>query len=231
MKPGHWRMSVHFPDRLGTIVPVDVADGQTEVVVRVVVGKPGVLRGRVDAGDTGAPLPHMVMPDLPDDAQLPQWARPHGPKMVGAARVAADGTFEFPDVVPGRWRVWTQENGWVGEGFADVPAGGEGTCVVTLTRPGTLTFQLASQPPSAAVECWVGGENAPMRRRAIGNFAQGKYPKLECALVPGRWRWRVSFPVAGSWGTAHVVAETQEGELTVVAGETVVVDVPVVAKR
>jgi RNA polymerase sigma factor (sigma-70 family) len=230
MKPGRWNLWLHVPDRLGRVARVEVPDAQVDVAVRVVVEKPGVVRGRVDVGDTGAPMPQMVVPALADGTELKDWAYPHGPKMVRAARVAADGTFEFPEVMPGRWRIFTPGVDFVGEGFADVPAGGEGACVVRMTQTGTVALRLAAASPTKTVECWFGREDAPLRKWASRSVSTDGRTALESRLAPGRWRWRVSFPSEGSWGLVRVAAETQEGEVLVTAGQTVRVEVPVVPK-
>jgi hypothetical protein len=150
--------------------------------------------------------------------------------MVGAARVAADGTFEFPEVIPGRWRIFTPTGDFVGEGFADVPAGGEGTCIVRMTQTGTVSLRLAAASPSRSVECWFGRDGAPLRRWASRSVSANGSTALESKLPPGRWRWRVSFPSDGSWGLVRVVAETQEGDVLVTAGQTALIDVAVVPK-
>jgi len=231
VKTGHWQLWLRVPGRIGAVVPVEVAEGQTEVALRIVVGRPGKLRGRVDVGDTGAPLPTMVMPSSALDYWgLPEWARPHGAKVIGAAKVESDGTFEFPNVMPGQWRVWVRENGFVGEGVADVPAGGEGTTVVVLSRAAKASFRLGAESPSDIVRVEFAQGDGPWRTVLYQGGAKSKATTFEASLLAGAYRWRVTFPADNFVGTTHVAALPASGEVTLVAGETTIVNVPVVLK-
>jgi hypothetical protein len=69
-----------------------------------------------------------------------------------------------------------------------------------------------------------------MRRWISGRAGPGKQPALECALVPGRWRWRVSFSAPNSYAMRNPVADMQEGVVDAAPGETAVVEVAVVPK-
>lgn len=231
VKRGRWQLWLRVPNRIGAVVPVDVAEGQTEVALRIVVGRPGKLRGRVDVSDTGAALPSMVMPSSALDYWgLPQWATPHGPNMHGAAKVEADGTFEFPNVMPGQWRVWVRENGFVGEGIADVPAGGEATTVVALSRAAKASFRLDAESPSDDVRVEFAQGDGPWRTVLYQGGAKSKTTTFEASLLAGAYRWRVTFPADNFAGTTHVAALPASGEVTLVAGETTIVNVPIVLK-
>jgi len=91
------------------------------------------------------------------------------------------------------------------------------------------SFRLAAASPSDRLEVHVAIGDAPMR--CVGSLGgmKGKTCRDDVTLAPGRYRWRVTFP-ADEFVTERTAARTAEGEVTVVAGETAVVDVPVVAK-
>jgi hypothetical protein len=229
LRPGRYRLWVRVPDRGPGVATVDVAEGQTEVAVRVRVGESGTLRGRVELGDAGIAMPRMLVPESTEDWTSPQWSRSQADGLQGGARVQPDGTFALRNVVPGRYRVWIDQDGWMGEGFADVPARGEGTAVVTFTRVGKIDFRLAAPSPSSTVQYEVAEGDGPWRVVMRFGGLKGKAAHYAATIRPGRWRWRVTFP-AQNLSVSPAAAETAEGEVTVVAGETATVDVPVVAK-
>jgi RNA polymerase sigma-70 factor (ECF subfamily) len=229
VRPGRWRLWVRAPGHGIAVAGVDVAEGQTDVAVRVETGRTGVLRGRVDLGDTGLEMPSIVAARSMDDWTQPQWATTQADGLIGAARVQADGTFVFPKALPGRYRVWIHARGFQGEGFADVPAGGEGTAVVTFTKAGQIAFRMGGPSPTDVIEYEMSRGSEPWRTLMRLGRMKGTSHDFDATLAPGSYRWRVSYPSADFVG-APLAAGPFEGEVTVVVGETTVVDVPVVPK-
>jgi hypothetical protein len=230
MRPGRYHVWVRVPGRGGFAALVEIAEGQAEVTTSIVAGKPGTLRGRVELRDTGLTIVRWVSIERPGMWTTPQWGAYQTARMIGGEVVAADGTFVFERLAPGKYRLRTDQDGWLGEAFAEVPAGGEATAVVTFVRGGVVSFRLAAPSPSNRLDVDVaqGGElwRAVM---SIGGVKDKAFREEE-TLRPGRYRWRVRFPADGYDAGVRVAAETQEGEVVVVAGETAVVDVPVVVK-
>ena len=229
MRPGRYRVWVNVPGRGAFAAGVEVVDSQTEVTARVVVGRPGKLRGRLDPPATGPTGIRWVSITQPGDWTSPSWAGYRTKSAIGGETVTADGTFTFESIAAGRYRLWTEQDGWLGEGFADVPSGGEATVVVTFVRGGVVSFRLTGPSPSQSVQWDVAEGTGPWRCVMRMGGIKGQAYREDATLRPGRYRWRVTFP-ADSFVSARTAAETQEGELVVVAGETVVVDVPVVAR-
>jgi RNA polymerase sigma-70 factor (ECF subfamily) len=226
MRPGRWQLWVRVPGRGAALAFVDVAPGQTEVSARVEVGRPGRLRGRVETGETGPKDVHWVSIDREGVWSTPQWGGYQTAKVTGGETVAGEGSFVFEKLMPGRYRLHLETpDGWVGEALVDVPSGGDAECVVTLVRGGIASFRFATAMTSkATVRIDVARAGESWRCVASGTAARDAKCG-DATLAPGSYRWRMTIP-----DEDHARVRPAEGEITVVAGETAVVEVPVVAK-
>jgi RNA polymerase sigma-70 factor (ECF subfamily) len=231
LRPGRYRLWLKVPGRVPAVADVEVRDGQTDVAARVAVGHGGTLRGSIDVGGTAAPMLPGIGLRLADDWTSPQWATYHTEKMWGAETVKPDGTFVFSGVTPARYRFESSYEGFIYESAAvDVPSGGEATVVVTVTQAGQVSFGLRAASPSDTIQYDVSQDGGAWQCVMRFGGEKGKTPTFAATLRPGRYRWRVMFPAQNYVG-ALMAAENAEGDVTVVAGETAVVEVPVVAKR
>ncbi len=230
VRAGAWKLWVRIPGRPAAFVSLDVAEGQVEVPVRVAVGRPGTLRGRLELGDVGIEMPTWVSLGHEGVWCTPEWAGYRTEKAIGGERVGPDGTFEFPRVAPGRYRLWIDTQGCLGEGFAEVLSGGEATAVVTFTKGAVVSFTLTAPSPTPIVNFEMARGDGPWQTVMRFGGQKGKTPTFDRTLKPGAYRWRVTFPAEAWHGSQRLAAEPAQGEVTVAAGETAVVDVPVVAK-
>jgi hypothetical protein len=230
VRPGRYSAWVRVPARGAFVTDVDVTEGPSEVTATIVAGRPGTLRGRLDLAGTEPTKFRWVSIGRPDDWCTPQWGGYRTAKISGGELVAPDGTFVFERLNAGRYRLWAEQDVWLGEAFAEVPAGGEANAVVTFVRGGTVSFSLTAPSPSNRLDVEVAEGPGPWKHVMSIGGVKGKAFREEQTLRPGRCRWRVKFP-ADEFVSTRVAAKTQEGEVVVVAGETAVVDVPVVVLK
>lgn len=226
VRPGRHRLWVRVESRGVAVGDVTVGDDDAEVRATLTLRPRGSLRGRVEVPE-GARLPFLVTIAPADGSSQPSWAQYRTADMIGAARVASDGTFRFEGVVPGRYRLVAQARGAEGDVEAEVPAGGEGEAVLRLAPTGVVSFRLAAPSPSDVVVFEIardGGDWTTVMRRG---GEEGREARHDANVAPGRIRWRVTFPATNTLD-APAAARPAEGEIDVALGDPAVVTVPVV---
>ncbi len=229
VQPGRWRLWVRVPGRPPAVAGFVAPEGGGDVRVRVLVGRPANIRGRMDLPEGMSP-PHMVFLSLADERSRPSWAVYRTPGTIDAAFVARDGTFLFEGVMPARYRITADAGPFLGEGVVEAPSGGEATVTVTFRRGTALEFRLAAPSPSDVVVYEVSHEDGPWKTIMRLGGEKGRASPYKATLPPGRWRWRVSFPADGFAGSVRAAAEPVEGEATLAEGASVTVTVPVVPR-
>jgi hypothetical protein len=224
VRAGTWRLWVNFADHPPAVTTVTVAPGQTDVAARVVAGRTGTISGVVSPG--GVRVMMIGVQGADDLCGAPQWAGYSNVDMYNAARVQPDGTFQLPNLRPGRHRLIAHADGWLGETVVDLPSGGEARAAINLTRAAEVEFELADPSPSKTLRWEVAQGDGPWELVMILGEQKGKRAHLRRTVPPGRVRWRVRFQ-ASSFYSPRVAAQTAEGEVECRAGDVIHVSVPV----
>jgi hypothetical protein len=229
VRAGRYRLWVRAAGGGVAVEDVTVAEGDEEVRATVTVRARGNLRGRVEMPAEGARLPWMVSIVPADGAGQPSWAQFRTDDMIGAAKVAPDGTFQFEGVVPGRYRLVAEVRGAEGSTDAEVPSGGEGEAVLRLAPVGVVSFRLAAPSPSDVVVFEIARGDRDWTTTMRWGGQAGLESRHDANVAPGRVRWRVTFPATDA-EEAPDAAKPAEGEVDVALGDPVVVTVPVVVE-
>lgn len=221
LQPGSGLLWVRVKDRGAFVVPVEIHDGGTEIRTTIEAGRPGRLAGRVDLSATDLGRILWVGISRPETDRTPEWGSYRGIDTTGGELVAVDGTFAYPTLSPGRYRLRGESEGWVGETEVLVPDGGEVEAVVTLVRGGRIRFRVTEPSPAGDVSLQLASGDGAFRTVAFVRAEPGKPAESTVTELPGRYRWRAAIKVSEATSApAALDAGILEGEVVVVAGET-----------
>jgi hypothetical protein len=229
---GAWRLEIEGVDRRVAIREFEVTDADTEILLRVELGRKASFDGRVAFAD-GRPLP--------TDERLMVWLRAapnhtndcghavdrEGRKITdvtdACANVDADGTFRIQGVTPGvAIRANIDGSSASGESVIVLGPGEHGHVDLVLVPGAKITFRMSEELPPGFTTLELAREGGRFALLAQRNALRRGDDVIQEFVAPGKARWRATYV---SEEDEVPDPHTVEGELDVVAGQPQTVEI------
>jgi len=238
--PGDWKLCVLTDDGRGAIQMVHVEPGDTSLDLRVEIGNPAVVWGRV-VWNGIEPRDGVRVFAQPKGPRIsPGWNATDGPEALASGDVDLDGSFRLANVLPGDTVLsFHGVPGFAAEVPLIVASGGEHEIDVIFEPRTDVGFRSAApivgQSFLLRVRSLDGIDLDPIGPRTDLERFTSQLPKAPptapiratLSLPEGRYAWECTFPRHPRTPGSRIIAEPQSGEFTVVEGEPLEILIPV----